>query len=68
MFSFFNASGVIFDLAYQGGLVLSTSFGVLLVDLSLGIVCETWFANCMIFPFAQTWRFDITSHDHMLEA
>ena len=66
MSSLFNACGVIF--AHQSGLVLSTSFGVLLVDLSLSIVCETWFANCVTFTFAWTWRFDITSPDHMLEA
>ena len=49
-----SIGGVIFDLTYSGGLTLLTPFGVLKVDLSLDIVCETCLASflswfCMHF-------------------
>ena len=66
--SLFNACGVIFAFAHPSGLVLSIHFCVLMVNLSLGMVCETWFSSCVTFAFAWTWWFDITSPDRMVEA
>ena len=51
---FFNAHGMVFAFAHQGGLVLLTPFDVLMANLSLGMECETWFASCMTFSFAWT--------------
>ena len=48
--------------------ILPTPFGVLMVDLSFGIVCETCLASCLIFAFAWGWWFDIASFGHLLEA
>ena len=55
MSSFFDARGVIVDLTHLGGLVLPTSFGVLMGDFSLGMVCETCLASCSTIAFAWIW-------------
>ena len=45
----FNVHCVILDFAHPGGLILPTFFGVLMADLSLGIVCGTCFVSRLTF-------------------